>query len=305
MAHAEADDVADVGGDPDVGAAVGARSEVPDAVGGPRTRGGRNLPLAIISGILLAGMFVGSVLWHPLAFTAVVALLVVLAVVEAGLVLRPLGLRVEVPVLLVSGAVLLGGTYLARGTGQVVGIASMFVGAVVWLLTDPRRRDIVRTLGATMMLGLWVPFLASYAVLLITRPDDPAAAVFAVAGGAAASDVGAYAIGSRFGRHKIAPSISPNKSWEGLIGGLASAAALAALILPRVGDLFDPASAAAVAALCGLAGFVGDLTESMIKRDLGLKDLGRIVPGHGGILDRVDGILFALPVGWYAIELFT
>lgn len=259
---------------------------------------GRNLPVAIVSGVALAVLFLGSVLWHPAAFTLLVAALCTVAYLEAGR-----HLPVEVPALVVATYVMLAGAYEARHAGQAIGVTVMFVGAVVWLLADRRRRDVVRTLATTLLLGLWVGFLASFAVLLATGPKGGAPVVLAVIGGAAVSDIFAYAVGSLVGRHRVAPTISPKKSWEGLVGGLAGAALLAALILPRVDGMFTPGGAAILAALAGLAGFLGDLTESMVKRDLGIKDLGAILPGHGGVLDRVDGILFALPVGYFAVEL--
>lgn len=118
-----------------------------------------------------------------------------------------------------------------------------------------------------------------------------------------ANDTAAYFAGRFLGRHKLYPAVSPNKTWEGFLGGLVVATVLAVLVLPNVGEVFDVTSAALLAVLCGSAAFLGDLVESMIKRDLGVKDLGDLLPGHGGVLDRVDGILFALPVGFYTVEL--
>jgi phosphatidate cytidylyltransferase len=197
------------------------------------------------------------------------------------------------------------GAYRSVHAGQAVGVLVLFLGTIAWLLADARRHDVVRTLATTLLLGLWTGFLGSFAVLLVNRPEDGAIAVLAVIGSAVFGDIGGYATGVMLGRHKIAPHISPNKTVEGLVGGVVVTAVLAAVVLPLVGDLFDVTSAVAVAVVCVLAGFVGDLTESMIKRDLGVKDLGRVIPGHGGILDRVDGILLALPVGFYVVSLLT
>jgi phosphatidate cytidylyltransferase len=267
--------------------------------------GGRNLPLAIAVGVVLAALFLGSLFWHPAAFTALVAVLTTIAYVESGRVLREVDLHLSVPVLIVATLVMLFGAYHARHAGQAVGIGVLVLGGVVWLLTDPGRRDVVRTLSGTVLFGLWVGFLASYAVLLVNRPAGGVLAVLAVAGAAILTDIGGYAFGVALGRHKVAPSISPNKTWEGLLGGLLVATGLGALVLPLLGDAFTPATGALLALLCGGAAFIGDLTESMFKRDLGVKDLGDVLPGHGGVLDRVDGILFALPVGFYAVELLV
>ncbi len=264
--------------------------------------GGRDLPIAIASGVLLAIAMLGTLFWDPLAFTTLVAILCVVAMIEVGRVFRSLAVPVSVPVLVVATLVILFGAQRGGSTGQVIGLLTLFLGAVAWELADGQRGDVVRSLSSTVLIGLWVPFLASYAVLLVNRPVDGTVGALAVLGGAIFTDIGGYAFGSQFGRHKVAPSISPAKSWEGLVGGLVLAGVVGALVLPHVGTLFDVPTAILVPVLAGLAGFIGDLTESMVKRDLGVKDLGALIPGHGGILDRVDGILLALPVGYYVLE---
>lgn len=262
--------------------------------------GGRNLPVAIVVGVVLAALFLGSLLWRAEAFTVVVVLFAVSACLELGRVLRSAGVRLLSPVLVLTVVVSVGGANLAGASGQVLGIVVLLVGSVVALLLTEGSREVLATLAPTALFGLWIALPASYAVLLVERSDGPVA-VLAVIGSAIVADIGGYGFGVPFGRHKIAPSISPNKSWEGLVGGLVVSGGLAAGVLPLVGDTFTPVSAALLAVLCGTAAFVGDLFESMVKRDLGIKDLGALLPGHGGILDRVDGILVALPVGYYAL----
>lgn len=272
---------------------------------GKRSRTGRNLPVAIASGVLLAGLFVGSVFWHPLAFTSVVGLLALFGIFETAATFRAHGQPVAISALLVATAVMLVGAYTSGHAGQALGVAVLAGSAVGLELADKRRRHVMRRLGATFLLGLWIGLFASYGVLLVNRPEG-ALVTLAVVGAAVITDVGAYAFGSWLGRHKIAPSVSPAKTWEGLLGGLATAGVLAVVALPSFGDFFaSRLDALLVALAAGVAGFFGDLMESMIKRDLGVKDMGALLPGHGGILDRVDGILVALPVGFYAVELFT
>jgi phosphatidate cytidylyltransferase len=282
------------------------RGDAPNAAStAPGMVGGRNLPAAIAVGVVLASVFLGTLFWHPAAFTALVAALALMAYVESSRVLRTIDVRIDVPVLAVSTLVMLFGAYQARHAGQAIGVVVLLFGGIAWLLTDTARRDVVRTLATTLLFGLWVGFLASFAVLLVNRPSGGPVAVLAVAGAAVLTDIGGYAFGVTMGRHRVAPSISPKKSWEGLLGGLAAATVIGAVTLPLLGDLFTPLSAALVVLVCGITSFVGDLTESMLKRDLGVKDLGSILPGHGGILDRVDGILLALPVGFFAVELLA
>lgn len=270
----------------------------------PGMVGGRNLPLAIGVGLALAAVFLASLFWHPAAFAAVVGVLMVIAFVESARVLRGVGLRLETPVLIVATLIMLFGAYQAGHAGQAVGVVVLVLGGMLWMLSDPDRREVVRNLSYTLLFGLWVGFLASFAVLLVNRPTG-VIAVLAVIGAAVLTDIGGYGFGVAFGRHKIAPGVSPNKTWEGLIGGLVVAVVGATVVLPLLDDGFDVIAAAVIAVACGLAGFMGDLVESMIKRDLGVKDLGQVLPGHGGVLDRVDGILLALPVGYYVVELLV
>ncbi len=264
--------------------------------------GGRNLPVAIVVGILLAVVFLVSLFWRVEAFTLVIAVLAGIAGVEVVRVLQGVGQRVLlVPLLLgIVGSVV--GAAALGAAGQPIGMALLLVAAFLWLLVDGQRTEVTRTLGLTAFFGLWIGLFASYAPRLVDRPDGPVV-VLGVIGAVALTDIGGYAFGVPFGRHKVVPSVSPGKSWEGLVGGLLVATVLAALVLPRLGDAFTPTTAAAVAFAAGAAGFVGDLVQSMVKRDLGVKDLGAVLPGHGGVLDRVDGILFALPVAFYGLAL--
>jgi phosphatidate cytidylyltransferase len=264
--------------------------------------GGRDLRVATAVGLVLAALFLGSLAWHPAAFAVVVAAFTLVAYAELSRVLRPFGVRLSTAVLAIATTTMLAGAYVVGPSGQALGIAVLLLGAVGVVLADRGRQEVVRTLAMTVLFGLWVGFLASYGVLLVVRPSGPIV-VLGVIGAAALTDVGGYGFGVAFGRHKVAPSISPNKSWEGLIGGVVVATVSGAVVLPLLGEVFTPATGAMLAAVCGVASFVGDLTESMVKRDLGLKDLGDLLPGHGGVLDRVDGILFALPVGYYAVAL--
>jgi phosphatidate cytidylyltransferase len=266
--------------------------------------GGRDLPAAIAVGVVLAALFLGSLAWHPLAFAAIVAVLTVIAYLEVGRVLAAAPPRPDPVVLVGATLTMLVGAYVLGGRGQALGVVVLVLGAFVALIVDRGRVEIVRTLATTVFFGLWIGFLASYAVLLADRPAG-AVVVIGVIGAAIFTDIGGYAFGVAFGRHKVVPSISPNKSWEGLVGGLVVATALGATVLPALGEVFTPATGAVLALACGGASFLGDVAESMVKRDLGVKDLGDVLPGHGGVLDRVDGILFALPVGHYVMALLT
>lgn len=264
---------------------------------------GRDLLAAIVMGVALAVAFIWAVLTSQMAVAIVVGVFVALGVVEASAQFRRHGIAPVVLVLLATTAVTFGVTLHLDHYGQVLGMVVLLLGSGLWLLVDRTHTNALARMGATVLLGLWLPLLGSFAILL-TGLDGGGLAILLVIVSAAMSDVGAYAVGSLVGRHKIAPRLSPNKSWEGLAGGLVAAAAgawaLVAWIAPPVFDqvLLTPGIGVAIGVACAVAAFGGDLFESMIKRDLGIKDFGSLLPGHGGILDRFDGILVALPVGW-------
>ncbi len=270
----------------------------------PRKRvGGRDLPTAIAVGVAMAAMFLGTLFAGPLPFAVMIAFLVVLAMWDAADELGKVGLKVDRWSLIGSSVATIALTYNLGHEGQAAGLALTFLVAVLGHLFGEDRNDILRRVSVTIFLGIWVGFLASYAVMLRQLPDG-LVATLGVIGAVIFGDIGGFMFGVKFGRTKISPRVSPNKSLEGLLGGFLLAGVLAAIVLPRVGDGFTVTSAVAVAILGVLGGFLGDLVESMVKRDLGIKDFGVLLPGHGGALDRVDGILLALPLGWYALQLF-
>jgi phosphatidate cytidylyltransferase len=170
---------------------------------------------------------------------------------------------------------------------------------------DPRRRPVIN-LGATYLVLVWVGLLGAFAGLLLSPSAYPHRHGVALLLGAGvlsvASDVGAYATGARFGRHPLAKRISPNKSWEGFAGGTILALAAAALIVARVHP-FTLAHALILGVVVCVVAPIGDLAESLVKRDLKIKDMGSLLPAHGGVLDRVDGLLFVLPVTYFLAHL--
>jgi phosphatidate cytidylyltransferase len=263
-------------------------------------RHGRDLVAATAVGVLLAGILAAALVLPPWALTVLVTALVVAAHLELSPLLAGLGVPVHGDVLVVSALLLLPATQLAGVRGQIAGLTFLIIASLLRSLADRDRRDVLGTVARTVLIGGWLGGLASYA-LLLRGMERPVVLLVTVIGAAAAGDTAAYLVGSRFGRRPIAPSVSPNKTWEGFLGGVAGAAVLAALVLPLDG-VSTSLRGAAVGALVGVAGFLGDLVASMVKRDLGVKDLGRLLPGHGGVLDRVDALLFALPVGYLLLS---
>jgi phosphatidate cytidylyltransferase len=263
---------------------------------------GRNLPVAIASGLALATVFIGSLVVSPWAFLVVVFALIGTATLELDVAFRTQGWRPATPVVIGATAVLLFGTYANGASAQSLGLVLLLLGAMTWTLFDRRRQRSAASLGVTMLMGLWLPFLASYASLMLARPEGMWYVLAAVAL-SVTNDIGAFGFGSGFGKRKLAPSISPAKSWEGTLGGYLTVLVVAGLITARLPG-FELTLALVFGLAVALASTIGDLAESLVKRDLGVKDLGRIVPGHGGIMDRADAIIFALPAAHLVLLAF-
>jgi phosphatidate cytidylyltransferase len=157
--------------------------------------------------------------------------------------------------------------------------------------------------GATLLGVVYVPFLASFALIILSISGDTGRnLLLTVLGLTVLYDVCAFAIGSLWGNRPLAPTISPKKSWEGAVGATFVLLLVALAIVPSI-EPFTAARAVGLALVIAVAAPMGDLVESALKRDLGLKDMGSLLPGHGGVLDRVDSILFAAPAAWYFTRL--
>ena len=175
-------------------------------------------------------------------------------------------------------------------------VAITVIAAMIWRM--PRgSAGYVRDVAASLSIIAYVPLLASFAVLMIAAAEQGAARIVAFVLVVTMSDTGGLIAGVLFGKHPMAPRISPKKSWEGLAGSLIFG------IAAGIGTaIFGLNVAFWVGILLGVAlvaiGTCGDLIESMIKRDLGIKDMSSFLPGHGGVMDRLDSLLFAAPVAW-------
>jgi phosphatidate cytidylyltransferase len=261
-------------------------------------RAGRNLGAAIAVGVGLGGLILVSLFLYRPAFALLVAAVMVLGVVEISSALAGSGIRVtRWPVLLgtvpmVVGAYLFGPEFLLGACGMTVLLA------FVWRL--PGGADgFVADATATVFVTVYVPLMGGFAALL-SRGDSPGR-VIAFLACVVATDVGGYAAGVLFGRHSMAPRISPKKSWEGFAG-----AALLTLVVGTMavglGTSLPWWAGTVLAAAVVATATVGDLIESLIKRDIGVKDMGTLLPGHGGIMDRLDSML---PSAVVAYVVFT
>jgi phosphatidate cytidylyltransferase len=279
------------------------RREQPVApTGRPAGRAGRNLPAAIGVGVGLGAAIVASLLAFKPAFLALVAAAAVLGVRELSIAFQERGIRFPLVPVAVGGVGMLVCAYY-RGEGALAAaLALTVVAIVVWRLTDTAE-GYLRDASAGVFAAVYVPFLAGFSMLM-TAADHGAQRTLVFLILVVCNDTGGYATGVLIGRHPMAPSISPKKSWEGLAGSLLTAGAAGAIALVTM--LHGQAWQGAVTgvAVVGSA-TLGDLCESMIKRDLGIKDMGNLLPGHGGIMDRLDSLLPTAPVAWLLLSLFV
>jgi phosphatidate cytidylyltransferase len=187
----------------------------------------------------------------------------------------------------------------------------MVVVCMIWRLfmQDNSRHDGVadsstnylRDASATIFLAAWVPLFASFGAMLV-YPKDGAGWVFCLMITVVASDVGGYAVGVLLGKHPMVPAISPKKSWEGLAGSLVCGITAAILSTTFLAGK-SPWIGALLGLILVLTCTLGDLVESQVKRDLGIKDMGRLLPGHGGLMDRLDGVLPSAVAAWIVLTL--
>ncbi|MFT4214619.1 MAG: phosphatidate cytidylyltransferase [Microbacterium sp.] len=261
-----------------------------------KERTGRDLLLAILIGVVIGAAALGSLLFVKWLFLLVAVPAALLSVFEFSRALQAAGRRVDVIAQLSATAVILLASYFfGHWTHWVITFASVAV-VIVWRLLaqmsarDGRRYgDVVSDILVAGFVLLYVAFLASLTLVLL-RQEQGEYWVLGMIAVAVAADTGAYASGLAFGKHPMAPRISPKKTWEGFAGGALLATAAATLYAIFV--LHTPAWVGVIFGIVILASAtVGDLGESMIKRDLGIKDMSSWLPGHGGVLDRLDSIL--------------
>ena len=264
-------------------------------------RAGRNLPAAIVVGLLLIGLVVASLLVYRPLFVVLVTAVALLGVRELDEALRVARYSIPLPpLLLAAGLVPL--AYWAGPSALAVGFAAAVGLVLLWRSVGPPQ-DALRDVAGGVFIIAYVPVLAAVPALMLAEPDG-AYRVLTYVLVTVASDTGGYVAGVLRGRTPMAPSLSPKKSWEGFAGsvGLSAVVGVLALTLLLGGPWWAGALVGAVAACFAT---VGDLAESSVKRDIGIKDMGSLLPGHGGIMDRLDSLLVTAPVCWALLRLFV
>ena len=269
----------------------------------PRTpRAGRNLWAAIVVGLSMGAAILAALYTVRQVFIGIVAATVAVSTWELAGALRRAGIKVSLPPVLIGGQAMV---WLAWPFGRDGILVAFVITALLCLLWRfPKgAAGYVRDVTASVFSAAYVGGFAAFATLLVV-PVDGAARASCLMFAGVASDVGGYAAGVLGGRHLMAPSISPKKSWEGFIGSLVAGTAAGALSVTLLlgGQLWQGVLFGAAIVLTATG---GDLVESLIKRDLGVKDMGTVLPGHGGLMDRMDSLLPSAVVSWLLLSLFV
>ncbi len=269
-----------------------------------KQRGGRNLQAAIGVGVGLGVVVIASLFFVKALFLFVVMAAVLVGVWELSSRLTE---RKEirsplVPVAAGSVAMLATG-YWAGAQWAAASLALTGLAVMVWRMAAPPE-NYLRDVTAGVFTAFYVPFLATFVAMMLAADDGPQRIVlFLIV--TVCSDTGAYAVGYRFGKTKLAPAISPGKTREGLAGGIALSMVAGALLMQLIIDDGSWWQGVILGGCAAVTATLGDLGESMIKRDLGIKDMGTLLPGHGGIMDRLDSLLPTAPVVWLLLAAFV
>ncbi|MFA7768433.1 phosphatidate cytidylyltransferase [Streptomyces sp. NPDC048723] len=270
----------------------------------PKKRAGRDLRAAIGVGVGLGALIFASLLIVKAVFVGVIVVAVVVGLWELTSRLQEQkGIKAPLVPLAVGGAAMVIAGYVRGAEGAWVAMALTVLAVLVWRMTEPPE-DYLKDVTAGAFAAFYVPFLATFVAMLLTADDGPERVItFLLL--TVVSDTGAYAVGWRFGKTKLAPRISPGKTREGLFGAVAFAMAAGALCMEFLIDGGSWWQGLLLGLAVAVSATLGDLGESMIKRDLGIKDMGTLLPGHGGIMDRLDSLLPTAPVVWLLLAAFV
>jgi phosphatidate cytidylyltransferase len=271
------------------------------------SRAGRNLPAAIGVGVLLGAMAIVILLFAPKGWLPVLAVAMPIATHEVVRRLREAGYDLPVIPLLIGGQAMIWLTWPYGPAGLLGAYGGTIVVCMVWRLVgqglSEQPVNYLRDISATVLLATWVPLFASFTALLIFQ-DHGGIRTFTVIATVVFADIGGYVAGVLFGKHLMVPAISPKKSWEGLGGsllfGITASVLTVAFLLDKPAWVGVPLGLMLV-----ITGVLGDLVESQVKRDLGIKDMGTLLPGHGGIMDRIDAMLPSAVAGWIVLTLLA
>ncbi|WP_278312825.1 phosphatidate cytidylyltransferase [Lolliginicoccus levis] len=269
------------------------------------SRAGRNLPAAISVGVGLGAIIVAVLLLAPRGWVGIVAVAVGLAIWELYKRLRQQGVYLPLIPLVVGGPATVLAALPFGITGVFTGFAITTVTCMMWCLLrnglSGKPENYVRDSAITLFVATWVILFTSVGAMLVLT-EKGAGPIWVLMIGVICSDVGGYTAGVLFGKHPMVPQISPKKSWEGFAGSMAAGIIGSILTVTLIlGE--NPLIGALIGAALVIFGTIGDLIESQFKRDLGIKDMGTLLPGHGGLMDRLDSLVVAAVVLWVFVML--
>ena len=266
---------------------------------------GRDVPTAFLTGLVLAALAVGAILIGPGAFAIFAGIVVLFAQGEFYLAVQKRHYQPATALGLVSGALILGAGYY-RGENAMLAIMALSLFATfLWYMTVPahHRRNVVSNIAITVLGVAYIPLLAAYALAVLKLPDGEGLTL-SIIGLTFVYDTAAFGVGYFWGSRPLAPTISPKKSWEGAIGATLVVIAVAVGVVGSWVSLLDTVPrSVGLAVVVALFAPLGDLAESLLKRDLEIKDMGGILPGHGGVMDRIDSVLFVAPAAFIYLRM--
>lgn len=263
----------------------------------PKNSAGRNLPQAIATGVVLGALVIGALVVGPAAWYPLVAIAVALGMWEVLTRLREAGYEQPRTLLIVLGQVILWASLPYNSGGALGGFALSVLVLMYHRLFHRGHRanpgNYVRDTAVGILVLVWIPLFGAFAAMISTIDEGGLSGSVFIAAFmlcVVASDVGGYAVGVMFGTHPMAPAVSPGKSWEGFAGSLAFGilTGVAVVTLLIRGPWWIGIVLGIALVVCAT---MGDLVESQFKREIGIKDMSRLLPGHGGLMDRLDGML--------------
>ncbi|CAM3269605.1 phosphatidate cytidylyltransferase [Tsukamurella hominis] len=269
-----------------------------------RISAGRNLPAAIGVGVSLGALIVAILYFAPHLWVPLVAAAMAVATWEVVKRFRAAGTNLELWPMLIGGQAIIWLSWPLGTEGVLAAFVATVLVAIVWRLlghqSTAEPNSFTRDISTTVFVLAWVPLFASFGAMLVLPEDRGPQRVAALIILVVCSDVGGYASGVVFGKHPMVPAISPKKSWEGFAGSMVAGAVGAVLVLKFLLDV-NPVWGLLLGPVVVITATLGDLLESQVKRDLGIKDMGTLLPGHGGIMDRLDSLLPSAVVVWAAL----
>ncbi|WP_175955814.1 phosphatidate cytidylyltransferase [Schaalia sp. Marseille-Q2122] len=262
-------------------------------------RAGRNLPAAVGTAAVLIVALASSLIFFTPLFVVFAAVMCVAAVWELAGAFARVGIHLSMPPIYLGTIGILTCAWMLGVEATLVATYLTVFAAIAWRLVDSTQQTRMHDIVASVFTIVYVPFFAAF-LLLMLREFNSAWIVGLLVLLAVMNDLGGWAAGIMFGKHPMAPRLSPKKSWEGFAGSLAASIIAGVICLSLLGAHWWWGVIAGIAG--AFIGTLGDLLESLIKREVGLKDMSALLPGHGGVLDRIDALLMYAPVFYFIVR---